>query len=91
MAITKEEIRVRGAELGDLIRRVIHEGNVRRVIIRDARGRTVLEIPVTLGVVAFVTAPMLTAVGTLAALAIEWTIVIERDEQRDATGAARKA
>jgi hypothetical protein len=80
---TTEVIRVRGAELVDVIKRLLHEGNVRRIVIRDRRGRTVLEVPVTLGVVAFVAAPIMTAVGTLAALAVDWSIEVERDERRD--------
>lgn len=80
---TTEVIRVRGAELVDVIKRLLHEGNVRRIVIRDRRGRTVLEVPVTLGVVAFVAAPIMTAVGTLAALAVDWSIEVERDQSRD--------
>lgn len=79
MTASKEEIRVRGAELTGVIKRVLHEGNVRRVVVKDGRGRTVLEVPVTVGVIAFAVAPVLTAVGALAALAVEWTIQIERD------------
>lgn len=85
MTITKEEASVRGAELADRISEVIHEGNVRRVIVKDSHGHTVLEIPVTVGVVAFIAAPVVTAVAAVAALAAEWSIQVERDQTPAAT------
>ncbi|MFI6317817.1 DUF4342 domain-containing protein [Nonomuraea sp. NPDC050556] len=81
MTTTKEEIRVRGAELADRIKEIIQEGNVRRVIVKDAKGHTVMEIPVTVGVVAFIAAPVVTAVAAAAALASEWSIQVERDKE----------
>ncbi|TMR88896.1 DUF4342 domain-containing protein [Nonomuraea basaltis] len=81
MTVTKEEVKVRGAELADKIKTVIHEGNVRRIIVKDPHDHTVMEIPVTVGVVAFIAAPVVTAAAALAAVAAEWTIQIDRDPQ----------
>ncbi|MFI7707534.1 DUF4342 domain-containing protein [Nonomuraea sp. NPDC049480] len=81
MTIAKEEIRVRGAELTEKIKTVIHEGNVSRIIVKDSHGHTVMETPVTVGVVAFIAAPVVTAAAALAAAAAEWTIQIHRDPQ----------
>ncbi|MGC5015711.1 DUF4342 domain-containing protein [Streptosporangium sp. DT93] len=81
MTVTRQEVRVRGAELAERIGEFIHEGNVRRIIVKNAHGHTVLEVPVTVGVVAFIAAPAVTAVGALAALAAEWSVEVERDGQ----------
>ncbi|GIH81491.1 DUF4342 domain-containing protein [Planobispora longispora] len=81
MTVTKEEVRVHGAELAEKIREFIHEGNVRRIIVKNSHGHTVLEVPVTVGVVAFIAAPVVTAVGALAALAAQWSVEVERDLQ----------
>ncbi|WP_336206782.1 DUF4342 domain-containing protein [Nonomuraea sp. LPB2021202275-12-8] len=78
MTVTREETKVHGTELAERIKKLIHEGNVRRIIVKDSHGRTVLEVPVTVGVGAFILAPVVTAVSALAALAAEWTIQIER-------------
>ncbi|MCT9932178.1 DUF4342 domain-containing protein [Planotetraspora sp. A-T 1434] len=80
MAVTREEVRVHGTELADRIKQIIHEGNVRRIIVKNSHGHTVMEIPVTLGVVAFIAAPVATAAAALAALAAEWSIQVEREE-----------
>ncbi|TMR90756.1 DUF4342 domain-containing protein [Nonomuraea basaltis] len=86
MTVTHEEVKVRGTELADKVKSVIHEGNVRRIIVKDSHGHTVMEIPVTVGVVAFIAAPALTAVAALAAAAAEWSIRIERDIQGEQDG-----
>ncbi|WP_327092469.1 DUF4342 domain-containing protein [Nonomuraea sp. NBC_01738] len=79
MTVTNEEINVRGADLADRIREMIHEGNVRRIIVKDSYGHIVMEVPVTVGVVAFIAAPVVTAAAAVAALASEWSIQVERD------------
>ena len=58
-----EEIKVFGHELADKVKTLIHEGNVRRVIIKDEHGNTFVEIPVTVAAVGAVFAPVLAAVG----------------------------
>jgi hypothetical protein len=72
---------VKGGQLLDGLKTIIEEGNVRRVRIRQ-RDRTVAEFPLTIGVVGAVLAPVLAAIGAIAALLTECTIDVER-EQRD--------
>lgn len=69
--------RLRGQAFVDKVRELIHEGNVRRIVIKNDGGHTVMEIPVTAGLVAAVVAPVVTAVGAIAALANEWSIEVE--------------
>ena len=73
-----EEIRVRGSELADKVKALIHEGNVRRIIIKNEQGHTFIEIPVTVAAVGIVFAPVLAAIGALAAMAAHFTVVVER-------------
>jgi hypothetical protein len=73
-----EEIRVFGHELVDKVKALIHEGNVRRIIIKDEQGHTFVEIPITVAAVGAVFAPILAAVGALAAMAARFTIVVEK-------------
>ena len=70
-----EEIKVLGQELADKVKALFHEGNVRRIIIKDENGHTFIEIPVTVAAVGAVFAPVLAAVGALAAMAAKFTIV----------------
>jgi hypothetical protein len=72
-----ESIRVEGSELLDKVKQLIHEGNVRRVIIKQG-DRSVAEFPLTVGVVGTVLAPVLAAVGALAALLTDCSIEVER-------------
>ncbi len=72
-----ETIKVQGGQLLDQMRRLIEEGNVRRVIIKQG-DHTVAEFPLTIGLVGAVLAPMLAAIGAIAALASECTILVER-------------
>jgi repressor of nif and glnA expression len=75
---SKEQFRVTSEGLVDKVKELIHEGNVRRIIVKGEDGHTVLEIPVTVGVVGAIMAPALTGIAALGALAAEWTIEIER-------------
>jgi hypothetical protein len=75
-----EEFRVEGEKLIAKVKELFHEGNIRRVIIKDKEGKTVMEIPVTLGVVGFLLAPQLAAIGAIAALVTEATVVVEKAE-----------
>ena len=75
-----EEFRVTGGEILDKIKEILHEGNVRRIILKDEKGKTFLEIPLTVGVVGAIVAPVLAAVGAVAALASNLTIVVEKIE-----------
>ena len=73
-----EEFQVNGERLIAKIKEVIHEGNIRRIIIKDKEGKTVMEIPLTLGVVGVLLAPTLAAIGAIAALVTEATVVVEK-------------
>ena len=75
-----EEFRVNGGEILNKVKEIIHEGNVRRIILKDEHGKTFMEIPLTVGVVGAIVAPILAAVGAIAALASNLTIVVERVE-----------
>lgn len=74
----KESFKVAADQLVDAVRKVLHEGNVRRIVIKQHDGRTVAEFPMTVGVVGAVIAPVLAAVGALAAVLSECTIEVER-------------
>ncbi len=75
------EFKVKGEELLKKVRELIHEGNIRKIIIKDEKGNTFMEIPLTFGVVGAVLAPILAAVGALAAMASNFTVeVVKKDE-----------
>jgi len=76
-----EEFHVNGEELLGRIKKLVHDGNIRRIIIKNKEGGTVIEIPLTFGVVGALLAPTLTAVGAIAALLTEATIVVEKSEK----------
>ena len=78
--VHSEEFRVKGEELIARIKNLIKEGNIRRVIIKDKEGKIVFEIPLTLGVVGALIAPQLAAIGAIAALLTEATVVVEKAE-----------
>lgn len=73
-----EELRVRGDALVGKVREVVREGNVRRIMIKDSEGRVMMEFPLTFGVVGALVAPVWAAIGAIAALAADWSIVVER-------------
>ena len=75
-----EEFRVKGEELLIKFKQLVHEGNIRRIIIKDKDGKILIEFPLTIGVVGLVLAPTLAAVGAIAALVTEATIVVEKDQ-----------
>jgi len=77
----KEEFKVKGEELVEKVRQLIHEGNVRRLIIKDETGKVYLEIPVTVGVIGALIAPMLAAVGAIAAMVANLKIEVIRNEE----------
>ncbi len=75
-----EEFRLNGGELLNKVKEIIHQGNVRRIILKDEHGKTFLEIPLSVGVVGAIVAPILAAVGAVAALASNLTIIVEKTE-----------
>ncbi|MEM4703902.1 MAG: DUF4342 domain-containing protein [Candidatus Bathyarchaeia archaeon] len=78
--ITREEFSVTAENLIEKVKELLHEGNVTRIIIKDEKGKVLLEIPVTIGVIGAVIAPWLAALGVIAALATNCKIVVERRE-----------
>ena len=76
----KTEFKVSGEELLKNVKKLIREGNVRRIIIKDEKGRKFLEIPVTVGVLGALAAPVFVAVGAVAAIASKFTIEVIKNE-----------
>ena len=77
-AARKEEFKIKGEELLKKVKELIKEGNVRRITISDKRGKEIVTFPLTIGVVGAILAPVLAAVGTIAALLTECTLTVER-------------
>ena len=75
---TTEEFTVNGEELLAKVKSLINEGNIRRIIIKDESGKILVELPLTIGVVGAILAPVLAAVGAIAALVTKCTIIVER-------------
>jgi len=73
-----EELKVSSDDLVKTVKKLIHEGNVRRLIIKNEKGKMLLEIPVTVGVIGFIIAPWLAAIGVVAAMVTKCTLVVER-------------
>lgn len=79
--VRTEEYRVSGEKLIAELKALVHEGNIRRIIIKNEEGKTLVEIPLTLGVVGAVLVPVWAAVGAIAALVADLTIVVEKVDQ----------
>ncbi len=75
-----EEIHVSGDELLSKIKELVHQGNIRRVIIKNENGHILIDIPLTLGVVGALLVPQLAAVGAIAALITKGTIIVEKED-----------
>ena len=73
-----EEFKVDGDKLLGEIKKILHQGNVRRIIVKNDRGETLIEIPLTIGVVGAILLPVWAALGAIAALAANFTIVVEK-------------
>ncbi|HUI40857.1 MAG TPA: DUF4342 domain-containing protein [Terriglobia bacterium] len=78
----KEEFRLTGDELLDFVKKLIHEGNATKIIIKNESGHSIVEIPLTVGAIGAVLAPVLAAVGAVAALLAKCTIVVVREEEK---------
>jgi hypothetical protein len=72
-----EELKVLGKDLVDKVGALIHEGNVQRVVIKDDKGHTFMEIPVTIAALGTIAAPVLAALGALAAMIAHFTVVVD--------------
>jgi hypothetical protein len=79
-----EELQVMGEQLLSKVKELLHEGNVRRIIIKQ-EGRTIMEFPLTIGVVGVVAAPVLVAIGAISALIAQCSIEVVRSEPPTAT------
>jgi len=75
----KETFTMKGEQLLNKINELIEEGNVRKISIHDKTGKEIMSFPLSIGVVGAVLAPILAAVGALAALIGECSISVERD------------
>jgi len=84
-----EEIKVKGKDLVDKIKNLVHEGNVRRIILKDEHGNTYLEIPLNIAAVGVLAAPLLAALGAIAALVANFTLVVERTAEKKDSGSSR--
>ncbi|MBN2572372.1 MAG: DUF4342 domain-containing protein [Ignavibacteriales bacterium] len=77
------EFKIDGKELLKKIEEIIHEGNIRRIIIKDSKGKIYLEIPLTVGVIGFLAAPVMAAVGAIAGLISKFRIEVIRKDDSD--------
>jgi hypothetical protein len=77
--MTTEEHKVSGKNLLQRVKEIVHEGNVRRITIKNNEGKTLLDIPLTLGVVGVVLVPVWAAIAAIAALAADYTLVVEKE------------
>ena len=84
-----QEFTLSGDEVVHKVKELLHEGNIRRIIIKNEEGRTMLEVPLTIGVLGAALLPVLAAIGALAAIATRCTLVVERDPDVPATNDAR--
>lgn len=73
-----EEFKINGDEIVKRVKEIIEQGNARRIIIKNEKGNSVLEIPLTIGVVGALLAPYLAAVGAFAAVLTKCTIIVEK-------------
>jgi hypothetical protein len=73
-----EQFKVHSQDLADKVSELIHEGNVRRIIIKDEKGHTFMEIPLTVAAIGVILAPILAAVGAIATVVAKFDVVVER-------------
>jgi len=76
----KEEFKVSGAEVVKKLKELVKEGNIRRIIIKNEKGKTLVEFPLTIGVVGAALLPIWAAIGAIIAVATNCTIVVEKRE-----------
>ena len=74
----EEEFSVSADRLIEKVKEIIHEGNVTRIVVKNEEGKTLIEMPATVGVIGAILAPWMAALGVIAALATRCTIVVER-------------
>jgi len=92
--VRTEEFQVSGDMLIAKVKELVHEGNIRRVAIKNEEGRTLIDVPLTLGVVGAMLAPQLAAIGAIAALVARCTILVEKvdeEEERESASAGAES
>jgi hypothetical protein len=80
---TEETFKVKGEQLLSKVKEIVKEGNVRRIIISDKDGKTLVELPLTIGVIGVLMVPVLAAVGAIAALVTECSITVQREKKKE--------
>jgi hypothetical protein len=80
-----EEIKVAGHELVETVKKLIHQGNVTRIIIKNDQGHVFMEVPVTVAAIGVIFAPVLAAVAAIAAMAGKFTVVVEKSVEPEVT------
>jgi hypothetical protein len=75
-----EEFQINGDEVISKLKELLHEGNIRRISIKNEEGKTLVDIPLTISVVGLLLAPQLAAIGAIAALVSKCTLVVEKSE-----------
>ena len=83
----KTEFKVNGKDLLNKIEELIKEGNIRRIIIKNSEGKTYIEIPLAIGVIGVIAAPVMAAIGALAGLVANFTIEVIRKEENNTVNA----
>ena len=84
--IRTEEYKVDGDYLVHKVKELVHEGNIRRITIKNEEGKRLIEIPLTIGAVGVVLLPVWAALGAVAALVADCTIVVEKIEEKAEEG-----
>lgn len=79
--MTKESFKIQGEHLVNKIKELVNEGNIRKITIHDKDDKEIMSFPLTIGVVGAVLAPILAAVGAIAAMLSECTITVEKEEK----------
>ena len=79
--MTKESFKINGEALLKKVKELIEEGNIRKITIHDKTGKELMSFPLTIGVVGALVAPVLAAIGAVAALIGECTITVERETE----------
>ena len=84
--IRREEFTLKGEEVVAFLKKIVHEGNIRRIIINNEEKKSLIEIPLSPGVIGAFLLPVWAAIGAIAALAAKLTIVIEKVEEKPPAG-----
>ncbi len=87
---SKSKTRVAGQDLLRKVKEIVREGNVRKIVLRDDKGKQLLELPLTLGLVGIAVAPLWAVLGTVGAVALNYTIEIIRKDEPEPQKPAKK-